>query len=292
MICPICNSEVFTQWGQVDAYKIMTCDSCGLGITSPFPTTSELSATNTDVYKLEERVHAYMTRKSYFEKRYREFLVNIKTFVPQGRLLDVGCNLGLFLKVAQSEGFEVTGVELNRECAEYGRTQFSITIHSSYLEELHFPDDSFDVITLFDVLEHVPDIHGLLCEVRRILRNNGLLVLQTPNLGSLMADLTKSGWNWLTPPDHLYHFTPQTILRLLHDTGFSAQILETWEPADEFASNVLAVWKSRHFLWKVLFAANKVSQIVTLLVALTHRLWWRKKRGGLLKAHALNCERM
>lgn len=291
MICPICKSDVFTQWGQVDVYKIMTCDSCGVGITSPFPTKDELSLTNTAMYKIEERVQAYMTRKKYFEKRYRAFLADIKKLVSKGRLLDVGCNLGLFLWVAQSEGFEVTGVELNTECAEYGREHFSLTIHSSYLEELRFPDASFDVITLFDVLEHVPDIHGFLNEVRRILRNNGLLVLQSPNLGSLMADLTKSGWHWLTPPDHLYHFTPQSIQRLLQDAGFRVQKLETWEPAEEFASNCLVVRKSRHFIWKVLFAVNKISHIATLLVALTHSLWWRKKRGGLLKVHAIKCER-
>ena len=286
MICPVCHGDKFSEWSATTPFGVVTCDSCGLGITSPFPTATELSTTNTEIYKLEERVQAYMSRKSYFERRYREYLSDIREFVSKGRLLDVGCNLGLFLKVAQSEGFDTTGVELNRECAEYGREHFGLTIHSDYLETLHLPDASFDVITLFDVLEHVPDIRGFLCEVRRILRNDGLLVLQSPNLGSLMADLTKSGWNWLTPPDHLYHFTPRTIKQLLHDTGFTVQRLETWEPAEEFASNVLAVFKSRHLIWKILFVVNKISNMATLLVALTNRLWWQNKRGGLLRVHA------
>lgn len=291
MKCPVCSGQFFFQWGKVGTYEILKCKGCGLGITSPFPSSEELAKSNQETYQVEQRIQTYLSRQDYFERRYKQYVNKIKTFKQKGRLLDIGCNIGLFLKVARQEGFEVTGVELNKECAEYGKKNFSLDIRTEYLHEIAFPEQSFDVITLFDVLEHVPDLHGFILEVAGILKSDGLLVVQMPNLDSLMADITRSKWNWLTPPDHLYHFTPHSIIKFLEINGFKVNLRNTWEPAEEFAGNVLSYYKSKGIIGKILFKINQISNLFTLLTIIAQSFWWHKEKGGLIEIYATKLRR-
>lgn len=192
MICPVCSTDAFSTWGKVNNHTIERCQKCGLGITSPFPEPGELAAVNQETYLLEQRIATYLSRHEYFKKRYRRQLRDIKVLKPGGRLLDIGCNIGLFLNEARAAGFDPTGVELNTGCAEYARTSFGLDVHSEYLENIAFKTGAFDVVTMYDVLEHIPNLHGILAEIHRILTPGGLLVVQSPNLDSLMADLSQS----------------------------------------------------------------------------------------------------
>ena len=291
MNCPLCKKAAYDEWGKVGEYSILVCKECGLGITVPFPTENELTEANRETYQVEQRIQTYLSRRSYFEKRYRRNITNIKRFKHEGKLLDVGCNIGLFLNVAREEGFSVMGVELNKGCAQYGINNFKLDIRSDYLENISFADASIDVVTLFDVLEHVPNIHDFLSEVRRILKKDGLLVIQSPNIQSLMAKLTRSNWNWLTPPDHLYHFTPTTLGLLLKQHGFDIRLLKTWEPAEEFSNNLISTFiKMNAFLGKVFSLMNRITKFLTITVLLTQKLWWRKQQGGLIELYAVKLE--
>jgi SAM-dependent methyltransferase len=291
MNCPLCNKADYDEWGKVGKYSILICKECGLGITDPFPTGKELAEANQKIYQVEKRIETYLSRRSYFEKRYRDNITNIKRFQREGKLLDVGCNIGLFLNVASGEGYSVIGVELNKGCAKYGIDNFKLDIRSDYLENIAFANESIDVVTLFDVLEHVPNIHDFLSEVRRIVNKDGVLAIQSPNIQSLMARLTRSNWNWLTPPDHLYHFTPATLAILLKQHGFDIRLLSTWEPAEEFSNNLISSFsKMNSFLGKALFLMNRVTKFLTIAVLLTHKLWWRKRMGGLIELYAVKVE--
>ncbi len=287
MNCPLCNGTSYYEWGTVGKYSILRCKECGLGITDPFPTMKERAEANQEIYRVEQRIRTYLSRKGYFEKRYKKNITNIKRFKRAGKLLDVGCNIGLFLNVARNEGFSVTGVELNQGCAQYGINNFKLDIRSDYLENIAFVAESIDIVTLFDVLEHIPDIHGFLSEIRRILRKDGLLVIQSPNIQSYMAILTKSDWTWLTPPDHLYHFTPATLDRLLTDHGFDIRLLNTWEPAQDFSDNLLLSFVPIPFIRNVLIGINKVTHIFAFPILLIQKLWWYMQKGGLIELYAV-----
>ncbi len=287
MNCPLCKKNDYNEWGRVGKYTILMCKKCGLGITAPFPTEKELTESNQKVYQVEQRIKTYLSRRSYFEKRYRDNIAQIKRFKHQGKLLDVGCNIGLFLNVAREEGFSVIGVELNKGCAQYGINNFKLDIRSDYLENVAFADQSIDVVTLFDVLEHVPDIHGFLTEIRRVLKKDGLIVVQSPNIQSLMAALTKSNWSWLTPPDHLYHFTPATLKLLLKEHGCDIRLLNTWEPAQDFSDNLIVAYIPSLFIRSLLLKINQATHILTFPILLIQRLWWHKQRGGLIELYAV-----
>lgn len=287
MTCSVCKGETFTEWGQANGYAILQCSVCGLGVTTPFPDLTAQASVNEDTYSLDERISIYMSRKGYFEKRYRAQLRDIGKFCRTGKLLDIGCNIGMFLDCARSDGFEVAGVELNRSCAEYARSTYGLDVRATYLEQAGFDADSFDVVTMFDVLEHVTDMERILAEVRRILKPGGLLVVQSPNLASVMAETARSGWSWLTPPDHLYHFTPGSLSRLLTCSGYVVTLLKTWEPADAFCVDVMQALLGSSFPARVVRKLLRITGIAELLVSTMQHIWWRRQKGALVEAYAI-----
>ncbi len=285
MNCPVCNGETFFTWGKAGAYSILRCECCGLGVTSPFPSQEILAKANSEIYQAGQRIRIYLSKQGYFEKRYRKYIKSIKRYKEHGALLDIGCSIGLFLKIARQNGFATTGVELNTDCADFGRKHFNIDIYSKRIEDLSFPEETFDVITIFDVLEHIPDMDRFLLELGRILKKDGLLMLQSPNIDSFMARLTKTKWNWLTPPDHLYHFTPGSITRLLESRGYCIKGIKTWEPAEEFSNNLFIAYCG--LLGGIISEINRRVKIFSLPVILLQRAWWRRMKGGLITVCAV-----
>jgi len=285
MACVVCGGVNSSVWGRLGGFEILRCRSCGVGRTSPAPSAAQLVQANLATYSAERRAEIYRSRQRDFDDRYSEVLARIRRFRPSGSLLDVGCNIGMFMKAARERGYLVTGVELNHGCAAYGRDKFGLDILPVPLERAGFAAGTFDVATMFDVLEHVPDPRALLTAARLALKPGGLLVVQSPNLGSFMAWLMRENWRWLTPLDHLYHFTPGAISRLLKDSGFEVARLRTWEPAADFAGNIYSGFPARSFFGRVLRRGLWLAARV--LVPLLQRSWWSIGRGGLVEVYAL-----
>jgi len=139
---------------------------------------------------------------------------------PGARLLDVGCAGGAFLVAARDYGFAVTGVEPSRWLAESGRAQYGLDIRQGILSPGLFPDESFDVITLWDVIEHVTQPGDVLDIIHRLLKRDGLLLVNYPDFGSWMARLLGQSWPFLLGV-HLLYYTRSTITRQLQKVGFA-----------------------------------------------------------------------
>lgn len=141
------------------------------------------------------------------------------------RILDVGCAGGAFPRAAADLGFQVVGVEPSAWLAAEGARRYGLDIRAGTLEELALPPASFDVVTLWDVIEHLPRPDLLLTEVRRLLRPDGLLVVNYPDLDGLVRRVM--GWRWpFFLNVHLTYFTPATIRRLVLRHGFEPLGLE------------------------------------------------------------------
>lgn len=286
MNCPLCASTNFITWDNVGLYSIDVCQGCGVGLTTPFPDSAEISDTNTTIYNVDQRISIYLNLRKYLERRYRRQLKRIRLCKPSGKLLDVGCSIGLFVNQANLMGFHAEGVELNRACAEFGINAFGVTIHSNLPEPDESIDDGYDVITLFDVLEHVSDPVMFLAKIKRILKPDGLLIVQTPNLDSLMAELLRDKWAWLSPPDHLFHFSSSTLPRLICKAGFKVNNKYTWEPPNDFAGNLLEAYIPSSFLGNIFRKLLGICRIVELPVFLVQSFWWKKFKGGLVVVEA------
>ena len=144
-----------------------------------------------------------------------------------GKLLDVGCGRGDFLAKMRDLGWEVVGLEPDERSAELAHKRFNLDVRKGTIEQAHFPDDTFDAITVNHVIEHLPDPIGSLQECKRILKKDGRLIIFTPNIESLGSRRFGKAWWHLDPPRHFYIFSPLSLKSCVEKTGFNVLALRT-----------------------------------------------------------------
>lgn len=200
-----------------NAYQVYFCDVCLNAFIDPVPTEAEQAALYAaGVYRADQgkrfnpAVEALVNLFMLQRKR------RIKAFRQGGTLLDIGCGRGSFLASMKHAGWQVAGVEFNDETAAYAREVYGLTATT----DLEFPVESFDVITINHVLEHMEDPAQTIRACYGLLRKEGALIIAVPNIGSLQAMVGKSAWLHLDLPHHLVHFSEEGLRRLLQANGF------------------------------------------------------------------------
>lgn len=156
---------------------------------------------------------------------FRNRIKRLSGLIKPRKVLDVGCATGFFLEAAAQEGWTVFGVELSEYAAAMARKTFGDHIFSGTLEEAHYADGFFDLVTLSDIVEHIPCPLDFLHEARRILSQDGMLMIVTPDVTSLTAKLMGRRWSHFKE-EHLHYFSPETIARLLGESGFAVESIE------------------------------------------------------------------
>ncbi|MCK5574112.1 MAG: class I SAM-dependent methyltransferase, partial [Bacteroidetes bacterium] len=135
--------------------------------------------------------------------------------------LDVGCGPGGLLYEARAHGWKATGLEISRWAAERGKAQ-GLNIIEGTLHDAKLPDTTFDMISMFDVLEHLPHPREYVAEIHRILKPGGTLVIETPNIkGFFVRHLYRASSDMVKPRAHICLYAPETAQRLLEGSGFS-----------------------------------------------------------------------
>lgn len=234
--CNLCGSDLFTVIypprydmahpdNLVDSYKssgdqilfdqLVRCQKCGLQYLNP-RLRGDLIL---EAYGAgeDERFISQLTAREYTCDRY---LNVIERFEPKkGRVLDIGAAGGSFLAVAKRRGWQIEGCEPSRWMCQWCERHYNFKIHPGTVFDMKLDDASFDVVTIWDVLEHTPDPKAILQECRRILKPNGLIVVTYPDIESLVARIMGRKWVFLLSV-HLYYFTLTTIRKMLELTGF------------------------------------------------------------------------
>lgn len=213
--CPCCG-RVTPQVPRfvVNGCEIWRCESCGLGRTQTsgfdpgaYYTADYFSGGRSDGYSdyhgAEPVLRREFARTVDFVRRYR----------ASGRLLDLGCAYGFFLQEARRH-FEVCGIELAEDAAQSCRLS-GLTVFSGVADEVTMARiGKLDVITLLDVIEHLPQPRETLALCCRHLKPGGVIVITTGNFASLVARMAGVKWRLMTPPQHLWFFTPESLRRL------------------------------------------------------------------------------
>lgn len=195
---------------------IVRCRRCGLVYANPRPEATALlnayEAVVDETY-LEERDGRVLTFRRHLEP-----LERLTGPANGRRILDVGCHVGIFLEIATERGWDAWGVEPSRWAAEQARRR-GLNVITGTLAHANFPDGFFDLVTLWDVIEHLSDPRAELVEVHRVLKPGGLVCLHTMDIESPFARLLGHRWPWLMEM-HLYYFSRSTLAALLTRTGF------------------------------------------------------------------------
>lgn len=204
-----------------ELFDVVRCRRCDLVYLDPAPAPEDLGRWYaSDYYGPENTKFDGVTEKAVAFFTWWRGLI-LKRWAPAGgKVLDVGCGRGNFLEVMARRGYEVHGTELSGLSATRARKLFGPNIHVGQLAEAEFPEKTFDLTTIWHVLEHVYDPLGHLRELHRVLKDDGRLVVAVPNFGSIQAGFGGPSWFHLDVPRHLFQFTPQTLTRLLDAAGF------------------------------------------------------------------------
>ncbi|WP_034060425.1 class I SAM-dependent methyltransferase [Lacinutrix jangbogonensis] len=195
--------------------------------TTPQPTAENLSS----YYESEDYISHTNAKRNLFEKAYHTIrnislkrkLKLINSFqVQDKKLLDIGCGTGAFLKTAKDNGWYVSGIEPNEKAREIANDACDDSVYT--IEKLKsFKAESFDVITLWHVLEHLPNLEEQTSTLKRLLKPNGTLVIAVPNFNSHDALHYKKFWAAFDVPRHLWHFSKESISNLFETKNMTVE---------------------------------------------------------------------
>jgi SAM-dependent methyltransferase len=226
LACPVCggvdHEPLFAapdRLGLVeDRFEVRRCRACGLGLTWPPATEDGLARFYPDEYWGESAE----PEQAWIERTQREKTALVDRHRPGGgRLLDVGCGAGFFLRALDPARWVRWGVEISPRSARVAERHVGAgRVAAGRLGDAELGTEPFDVVTFWASLEHVVDPRGDLERARRLLGDGGLVVVQVPNFASYQARRYGADWFALDLPRHRWHFTPETLWRLLGETGF------------------------------------------------------------------------
>lgn len=217
--CHICKGESFQSLEQQFNHQhLVRCNNCGFIFFRRIPTIAEL----------EKHYSGYPRNNPLSDitvKRYNELLDQFEAYRKTGKLLDVGCGDGHFLAVASKRGWKVYGTEFTDEAVATG-IKNGAQVFKGRIQDFNLADD-FDVITSFEVLEHIYDLQEHTARIHSLLRKGGLFYFTTPNINALSRRILGGKWTIIEYPEHLSYYTVGTIHRLLSRAGLQRISIRT-----------------------------------------------------------------
>lgn len=256
--CPICGDENFSPFLNVkdhmitkEEFSIVTCENCGFHFTNPIPNENKIG----EYYKSS----AYISHSSS-KKGLINFLYNVvrgitlkqkvrwvKNVARGEELLDIGSGTGHFLKAANKKHFHGVGLEPDPEARKHAHSKNHV--RSDDQKELYLKEEaSFDVVTMWHVLEHVYNLNNDVAQIRKILKNNGALFIAVPNMNSYDAKYYKEFWAAYDVPRHLYHFRQQDVVKFMMNHGFELKKVIPMKYDSYYVSMLSEKYKKGFFL--------------------------------------------
>lgn len=222
IICVACGFDLSQAFFSKNGFNIRKCKKCLTWFIFPTPTPAQIN----DVYGIDYFSGAskgfgyvdYDFDKEAMKSVFNSHLNDFEKFVKGRRLFDVGAATGYFMTVAKNRGWDVSGIEISEEASKRGREK-GLNIVTGTLSDTKI-DQVFDVVTMWDVVEHMTNPDKDIDVVNKILKTKGLLAINTPDSGSLFAKIMKQRWHLVVPPEHIWYFNRKSLCLLLERKGF------------------------------------------------------------------------
>jgi len=229
--CPVCGSQKFEPFisgkdyfltGEV--FNIVKCHDCGFRFTNPRPKSEDLGK----YYESTDYISHSDSRKGLFASVYqlvRKYTLSrklalISKFQQNGEILDIGCATGQFLNYMAEHGWSATGIEPDEKTRAHAISEYGLKVFPE--EQLNILEkSSFDVITLWHVLEHVSELNARMEQLKNLLKPQGTLIIAVPNCNAYDAKIYGEFWAGYDLPRHLYHFAKEDMKLLLENHEFT-----------------------------------------------------------------------
>ena len=276
-LCNVCGSADWkvhstpTDYISGEKFQVVQCSHCHLIFVHPQPDRAVISKYYPSGHQRAEPA-AYEKMDANSRLKFIDELV----VEHSGSALDVGCGKGLFLAGLRERGWQVAGTELSEVSSAYARSQ-GLPVLTTDVETAPYEPGSFDLITLFHVLEHLPSPASTLTVLHKLLRPGGLLLIEVPNIGSWYARTFGDDWFHYDVPRHLYHFDKQTLHRLMTDHQFVVTRTSTHNTQYDAFGAV------QSFLNKIISAPNVLNNFNTKQVTISEILGSRHGSLGKLR---------
>lgn len=263
--CPVCGGKG-KHYANKNSFQVQRCAQCDLMFVWPMPANS-VAVYEGDYFTGATQGFGYTdydVDKQPMVPTFQNYLRRIARYVAPAtgkRLLDVGAATGFFLNLARAEGWETAGIEPSESAAQMARDK-RLDVKTGLLIPGVFAPASFDVITLWDVIEHLPDPLATMTVVSGLLKPGGLIAVNTPDSSSLWARIMGRQWHLLCPPEHLCLFSNAALDRLLGRIGLT--LLERDKIGKSFTlqyvAQTLAHWQ-KFKLWESVAHALQESKV-------------------------------
>jgi len=223
-------------------FKVCQCQSCWIFQTIPKPDESDIKIFYPKLY-----YPTGQTSENYYRKYIERYQINkiniIKKYKHQGEMLDIGCGVGHFILTAIQNGYTAGGIEYSEDAAAIGRDRWSLPIITGDFLTHSFSTTSFNIITLWQVFEHLSQPKLVLQKIHEILKTDGLVVIAVPNISSVQARIFRENWYHLDVPRHIFHFSPTSLTKLVESCGFKVLDIDYNSPEHNYAGILGSIMK-------------------------------------------------
>ena len=233
--CNICGFHDFLELNINEGRRLVSCKRCGHFFLNPLPDKSLLDKLYSDEVYYRETPEDMDNIKYLWQRRFN----SIMAMLPKepGNILDVGCGKGLFLNEAKQRGWQIFGTEYSPHTAKYAVENYGIDVFTGDLLQTRYPDKYFKVISFWHVLEHLFSPSDYIKEAHRLLQNNGLLIIESPNSNESKFTIKEQMDQNKT---HIHFFSEKGFRTLLENNGFEV-LLATYEDLRHYKNK----WSSR-----------------------------------------------
>ena len=232
--CPFCNKINRKLQISLANCSLYVCSNCQLGYLSPMPSDAEINNLYSKKYftnslDLARGYTGYRKMANVLSKESQRKIKYIKKYTNNKKLLDVGCGLGIFLKIAAKASYDVSGNDISSYAKEKVTRDLKSPFYQGSIISGVLPSNFFNIVTVWDVVEHIPQVNKVFSALNNTITRGGYLFLTTPNIKSWDSKLLGKYWyGYKKIPEHLIFFSPYSITQVLGKNGFKVIEIKTW----------------------------------------------------------------
>ncbi|MCG2633415.1 MAG: class I SAM-dependent methyltransferase [Gammaproteobacteria bacterium] len=217
-VCPVCGGGEHAPFGSKNGYNLFKCSACEMVFVNPMPDDTDLNR----FYQNYHKTSQYTGKLESKQRRARRRIKKIAKYTPGKLFVDIGCNAGFAVEAARNLGLDAYGIDVDENSIRCAREIYpQASFDAMSVQDLAASGKSFDIIYCSEVIEHLSKVDDFVDSLHKILKDDGVLFLTTPDISHFSVIKDPLIWDAVRPPEHLLYFSKNSLEKLLKSHGFS-----------------------------------------------------------------------